>query len=109
MNNKAITVKKDSLVIADEVGEAYDLGAYTKLHVHLRVKLGSNASQNIQLQHSAVDEDGAYKALGSSLTLVTVGNYSQDVSNFLRYVRYTASNGITSNPTVSLFIIAKEN
>ena len=109
MNNKAITLKKDALVIADETGETQDLGAYSKLHVHLRVKLGSNASQNIQFQHSAVDEDGSYKDLGSSLTLATTGNYVEDVSNFLRYVRYSASNGITTNPTVSLFIIAKEN
>lgn len=109
MNNRAISIKKGAQVFSDETGSSYDLGAYSKLQLHLRVKVASNAAKSIQFEHAATDDDLAYMNVGDSMTLAGTGNFFVTVSDFLRYVRFKASSGITTVPTVSLFVIAKEN
>ncbi len=109
MDNLTITVMKDGTVTSDAKGEVFDLGGYGKLFVHQHVKVASNASQTLQLQHSAFNEDGAFEDLGSTLDIVSTGNDTQNYENFLRYVRFVASSSISTQPTLSLYMVAKES
>ncbi len=109
MNNESITVMKEGTWISDEKDEVFDLGAYKSLYVHVRIKVPSNASQYVVLQHAAINEDGAFENLGSNLSLATAGNETEDVAEFMRYVRFVASSSISTQPTVSIYIVAKEN
>jgi len=109
MNNKVITLIKDGTVVSDARGEVMDLGPYGKFFIHVHVKVASNASQTIQIQHSAFNEDGAFEDLGSTIDIASTGNKTQNYENFLRYVRLEASASISTQPTLSVYLVAKES
>lgn len=109
MNNQSITMLKEGTVISDEKGEVVDLGAFSKIHFQVRVKVAANASQTLQIQHAAVNEDAAFLDIGTALDIATAGTDEVQMDNFLRYVRYLASGSISTQPTLSLYVIAKEN
>ncbi len=109
MNNRAITAIKDGTVISDERGEVHDLLGYKKLQVQVAVKVAANASQTLQLEHSAVDDEDTFTSLGSTIDIASTGNQISEVENFLRFVRFKASSSISTQPTLSAYIIAKEN
>ena len=109
MNNTTITVMKDGTVNSDAKGEVIDLGIYGKFYVHVHVKVAANASQTLQVQHAAFNEDGAFEDLGTTIDIASTGNVTQNYDNFLRYVRFEASGSISNQPTLSIYIVAKES
>ncbi len=109
MNNKVITLVKDGTVLSDAKGEVIDLGSFGKVLVHVHVKVAANASQTLQLEHSAVDDEDAFTSLGNTIDIASTGNKISEVTGYLRYVRYKASASISTQPTLSMHIIAKEN
>lgn len=109
MNNITIMVMKDGTVISNAKGEVYDLGDFARFFVHLYVKVPANSGQTLQIQHAGSNEDGAFVDIGSTLDLATAGNDVQEFTNFLRYVRYVTSSGITTQPTLSIYLVAKES
>jgi hypothetical protein len=100
---------KDGTVISGEIGTVYDLLAFKKLNIQVYVKVAANSGRTLQLQHSAVDDEDTFMDLGSSLDIATTGSKEVDMDDYLRYVRIKASSGITTQPTLSIFLIAKEN
>ena len=106
MNNASYTLLRDGTVTSDETSEVLNLGPFSKFHVHVRVKIAANASQTLQMQHSAINEDGAFEDIGNTLDIASVGNAIEDYSNFLTYVRFKASGSISTQPTLSVYVIA---
>ena len=107
-DNRTYALVRDGTVISDEKGQVLDLLHFSKVHVHVRVKVPANASQTLQMQHSAVDEDGAFEDLGPTYDISAAGNQIQHYSGFLRYVRFEASGSISTQPTLSVVVVAKE-
>jgi len=109
MNNRAITAIKDGTVVSDERGAVFDLLGFKKLQVQVSVKVAANASQTLQLEHSAVDDEDAFTSLGSTIDIASTGNKISEIDGYLRYVRFKASSSISTQPTLSAYVIAKEN
>jgi len=109
MKNRAITVMEDGTVTTDSSGRVYDLQDFKKLHVQVRVKVAANSGQTLQVQHSAVDEEDTFMNLGSTIDIASTGNKGVSFDEFLRFVRVKASSSITTQPTLSVYVIAKEN
>ena len=109
MMNRAITVMKAGTVVSNERGRVYDLEAYKKIHAQVYVKVAANSSQTLQLEHSAVDDEDAFTNLGSTIDIASTGNKVSSIDAFLRFVRIKASGSITTLPTLSIYLVAKEN
>ncbi len=107
-DNKVINLLKNGTVVSDSKGEVLDLLHYSRLQVEVKVKVASNASQTIQLQHAAVNEAEAFEDLGPTYALDSVGNVVNSYSSFLRYVRMVASSSISTQPILSVGVIAKQ-
>lgn len=110
-SNRSITMKRDATVISDEKGEVVDLLGFTRMQAQLHVKKAANASQYVQLEHSAVNSDDCFKELGGTFDIApgaVPSNEYNTYSNFLRYIRLRASNSITTQPTITFTVIAKE-
>jgi len=99
---------KDGTMITDETGEVIDLLQYKTLQVQVHVKVAANASQTLQLQHSAVNENDAFMDLGTTFELSSTGNKIKSYDEFLRYVRFKASDSITTQPTLTIVAMAKK-
>jgi hypothetical protein len=108
MNNQVFTMMKDGTVVSDGKSAVLDLGLFGKIHAHVHIKVAANASQTIQFQHAAINEDGAFDDLGSAVSIAATGNQTLTANNFLRYVRFQASSSISTRPTLSVFVVAKE-
>ena len=106
--NRSVVLMKDGTVINDETGEVLDLQDYKTLQVHVHVKVAANASQTLQLQHSAVNEDEAFVNLGTTYDIASTGNKIKSYDEFLRYVRFKASGSISTQPTLTLAVVAKD-
>ncbi len=107
-NNQVFTLIKDGTVVSDSKGEVLDLLDFSRLQVEVRVKVASNASQTIQLQHAAANEADLFVDLGPTYALDAVGNVVNNYESFLRYVRMVASGSISTQPTLSVGVVAKE-
>jgi len=108
MNNQAFSMMEDGTVVSDGVSGVLDLGLFGKMHAHVHLKIAANASQTIQFQHAAINEDGAFANLGSAVSIASTGNQTLTADNFLRYIRFKASSSISTRPTLSVYVIAKE-
>ncbi len=84
-----------------------DLGAYNKLQIQARVLKGGTAG-NLQLEHSAVMEEGSWIALGTPISLAGVSNTLITHGDFLRFVRWTTDATVAGGPVVTIDIVAKE-
>jgi len=107
-DNQVFTLIKDGTVVSDSKGEVLDLLHYSRLQVEVRVKVASNASQTVQLQHAAANEADLFEDLGPTYALDAVGNVVNNYSSFYRYVRMVASSSITTQPIISVAVLAKE-
>jgi len=96
-------------MITDETGEVLDLLHYKTMQVQVQVKVAANSGQTLQLQHSAVNEADAFIDLGTTFDIASVGNQIKSYDEFLRYVRLKASGSITTQPTLSIAVMAKED
>jgi len=105
--NQEFTLIKDGTMISDEKGQVLDLLHYNELEVQVRVKIAANSGQTLQLQHSAVNEDGAFAGTGSTFDLATTGNKVNSYGSFLRYIRLVASGSISTQPTLTAVLVAK--
>jgi len=109
MENKAITVMQDGTFISGERGTVFDLLEYKALHFQVYVKVAANSGRTLQVQHSAINDEDTFVDLGSTIDLASTGSKELDLDEFLRFVRIKASAGITTQPTLSIYLIAKEN
>ena len=109
MNNSVTTMMKDGTVVADECGEILDFGPFKALQIQVHVKVAANSGSTLQMQHSAVDDEDTFIDLGSAIDIATTGNKIGSEDEFLRYVRFKASSGITTQPTLSMYVVAKES
>ncbi len=67
-----------------------------------------NTSGTIVLQHSASRDPSSFVPLsGTSTVLTAVSNTPVEVTSFLRYVRWSASN-VVGEPVVLIDLVAKE-
>jgi len=105
--NLTFVVMQDGTMITDEKGEVYDLLQFALLEVQVHVKEAANSGETLQLQHSAVDVDDAYVDLGSTFDIATTGNKIASQGEFLRFIRFKASTNITTQPTLSIVVVAK--
>lgn len=88
--------------------EVLDLGAYTKIQVQARIVTAGSAG-NLILEHAAVNEPDAFKAVsGASWPVTPVSNNFTTISDFLRYVRWGGDASVTGTPVALIDIIAKE-
>jgi hypothetical protein len=72
------------------------------------VKVPSNAGETLQLQHAAENEAELFVDLGPTYALDAADSVVYNYDSFLRYVRLVASSGITTQPTLTAAIVAKE-
>ncbi len=107
-DNRSLALVKEGTVTSNETGEVCDMLAYCRLQVQVRVKVAANASQTLQLQHAAIDEDAAFVNLGSAYDIAAVGTYYISYDSFMRYLRVVASGGISTQPPLSVYVIGKE-
>ena len=107
-DNSSNILMKDGTMITDETGEVLDLLQYKTMQVQVHVKVAANASQTLQLQHSAVNEEDAFDDLGTTFDIASTGSKSKSYDEFLRFVRLKASASITTQPTLSIAVLAKK-
>jgi hypothetical protein len=98
---------QDGTMITDEKGEVFDLLQFANLEVQVHVKEAANSGETLQLQHSAVDMDDAYVDFGSTFDIAATGNEIKSYSEFLRFIRFKASSNITTQPTLTIVVVAK--
>jgi len=108
-DNSSNILMRDGTMITDETGEVLDLLHYKTMQVQVQVKVAANSGQTLQLQHSAVNEADAFIDLGTTFDIASVGNQIKSYDEFLRYVRLKASGSITTQPTLSIAVMAKED
>jgi len=106
--NKSIILLKNGTVVSDSEGQVVDLLAFCRLQVEVRVKVPSNAGETLQLQHAAANESELFVDLGPTYALDAAGAVVNNYSSFLRYVRFVASSSISTQPTLTVAMIAKE-
>ena len=87
--------------------DIFDAGAFNTLQIQARV-LKAGASGTIEVQHAAVKEVGAWRALCAQNSLTTTTNTLITHDNFLRYVRWIVKGTVTDGPVAVLDVIAKE-
>jgi hypothetical protein len=89
--------------------EYFDGGSYRVLEVQTRVTSGGSGG-TIKLQHAAVNEDNAFIDVAgfTAVNLNAVTNNVQEITAFLRYLRWATGAAPTGNPTVLIDIVAKE-
>jgi len=107
-DNSFFILMRDGTMISDETGEVLDLQDHKTLQVQVHVKVAANASRVLQLQHSAVNEDDAFVNLGTTYDIASTGNKIKSYDEFLRYVRFKASGSISTQPTLTLAVVAKD-
>ena len=107
--NQSVTLLQNQLLReGDKSGKGVDLGAFNVLKVHINVHVVSGAgSGELVMQHAAVDEECDYADLGNGFDLNDSGPNTHDQTDFLRFIRWRTGNTFTTDPTVSLIIIAK--
>jgi len=107
-DNQAVKVLENATIGASQIGTPIDLGAFSTFHIQMHVAIVANSGQTLKFQHAAINENDYFEDIGSTMDLNAAGTANQEFGVFLRYVRWVASAGITTNPTLSLYIIAKE-
>lgn len=90
-----------------DLKDAFDGGAYTKLELHCRI-LKSGSAGNVKLQHAAVNDEDGYIDLGNASWAANGSGGPVSISNFLRYVRWVGDSAVAGNPVVTIDLIAKE-
>jgi len=106
-DNIALSIIDRKVINNNDTGVGIDLGAFNTAEVQVRVHV--SGAGTLQLQHAAVDEDLAYLEIGSTVSLASVDATGavRSLSDFLRYVRYTATS-VEGSPVVSIDVIAKQ-
>ncbi len=92
-----------------DTSESFDAGGYRVLDVQTRV-LNAGSAGTVKLQHAAVNEDAAFKDLSgfTAVNLNATANDFQEVTSFLRWVRWATGTAPTGNPVAVIDIVAKE-
>lgn len=88
--------------------EAMDVGAATRVVVHLRV-LKAGSAGNIRLEHAAVNEDSAYTPL-TGATWAADGTTAPVLgfTDVLRYLRWAGDGSVAGAPLVMADVVGKE-
>jgi hypothetical protein len=108
--NKSTKLADRQQITQSQVSPGVDLGMYTRLEWQIRCHaLGGTTVGTIILQHASVDENLAYKDLGTSVVVTSASESGsfQSTTDFLRFVRFKASSDLNGTPTVSVDIVAK--
>ncbi len=111
MPSVTITLMPPTTLEADQVQDPariVDLGAYRYLEVLFRVLNAGTAGDVILQSNTRNEADGWTDITGLSQPVGTVDDQHKSSANFLRYVRWVASNAIAGNPTVQIDLVAKE-
>jgi len=92
-----------------DTSEAFDAGGYRVLCIQTRV-LSAGSAGTLKLQHAAVNEDSAYKDLTTftAVNLNATANDFQEVTSFLRFIRWVTGTAPTGNPSAVIDVVAKE-
>lgn len=106
--NQYVRLFEKRNLYASETSDPVDFGAYKTICAQIRV-IKQGSAGTVELQHAATSEAAAFKTLGSSVALTSVGtNDIQYHTNFLRYVRWAASSSVAGEPIIVIDVIAKE-
>ena len=86
-----------------------DLLNFRHLELALRVRVPANNGVEVELQHSAVNEDDCFDVVGNAMGITSGDdeNQTQTYTNFLRYVRLKTIGTVTTQPTLTAVLIAK--
>lgn len=90
-----------------ERDDAIDAGAYTTVHFDCRMlKVGSGG--NVFVEHAAVNEPDAFRALAGATWACTGAGAYVAVTGFLRFLRVRGDGAVAGAPVVILDLVAKE-
>jgi hypothetical protein len=88
--------------------EAWDAGNFRVLEVDFCV-LKTGTAGNLKLQHAAINVEESFIDIATiSADLTASGHDYQEVTKFLRYVRWKVDGTVTGSPVAFIDIIAKE-
>ena len=90
-----------------DLRNAIDVGAFNKLEIDCRI-LKSGSAGNLILEHAAVLEENAFRALATATWAVNASGGFVSISDFLRYVRWSADGSVAGACVAMIDIIAKE-
>ena len=89
-----------------ESDKVLDLGGFSSLGLDCRVlKQGAG---NIYLEHAAVNEEGAWRSLGTATWDLSQSGSFVYITQFLRFLRWRTDTNVASAPVVLLDLVAKE-
>lgn len=97
---------------AMQILESLDLGAYREIEIIVTVVRAGTGSPTLLLKHAAVNEPDAFIAFNTAISVDltqgsgTIIHYHN--AYFSRWVRWVTSGTFTTNPVVTVDIIAKE-